>query len=212
MNQLLLDATLQTLFMVTLSTFVGIFLGIPLGVFLFSTEKFGLFENVWANRVVGFLVNAIRSTPYIILMIALIPMTRLIIGTAIGTVASTIPLSLAAVMLYCRIVEETLRGVPKGLIEATQAMGATRKQIISKVLIPESLSGLISGLTFVIISLIGFSAMAGALGGGGLGDFGITYGYQRHNMLVLFQVIVILIVMVQGVQWAGDRLSSRLRK
>lgn len=212
MNQLLLEATFQTVFMVTLSSLIGVLIGIPLGVFLFTTARFGLFENIWLNRILGFIVNAIRSTPYIILMIALIPLTRLLMGSAIGTVASTVPLSIAAVMLYCRIVEENLRGVPSGLIEAAQAMGASPTQIITKVLLPESLPGLVSGLTFVIISIIGFSAMAGALGGGGLGDFGITYGHQRHNLTVMFQVIVILILMVQAVQWTGDRTSKRLRK
>lgn len=212
MIDLLKQATVETLLMVMVSTLAGIMLGLPLGILLFTTDKNGLFQNVWVNTISGFLVNAIRSIPYIILVVSIIPLTRLITGTSIGTAAASVPLSIAAIMLYCRMVEDALRQVPGGLIEAAQSMGATRWQIIKKVLIPESLPQLISGLTLVIISLIGFSAMAGAVGGGGLGDVGIRYGYQRYNLMVIGEVVLILIIMVQLVQFIGDLLVKRLRK
>lgn len=212
MIQLLIESTWQTVIMVITSTLIGFVLGIPIGVLLFTTDKLGLFENVWINKTLGFIVNAVRSTPYIILVIALIPFTQLIIGSFIGTAAATVPLSIASVMLYCRIVEDALRVVPKGLIEAIKSMGATRMQIIFKVLVPEALPSLISGLTLIIISLIGFSAMAGVVGGGGLGDLAMRYGYQRYDVWVVVEVIAILIVMVQIVQMTGDFLSRKLRK
>lgn len=212
MIDLLKQATGETLLMVGISTMAGILVGLPLGVLLFTTDRHGLFHNVWINTISGFLVNAIRSIPYIILVVSIIPLTRLLTGTSIGTAAASVPLSIAAIMLYCRMVEDALRQLPTGLIEAAQSMGATRLQIITKVLIPESLPQLISGLTLVIISLIGFSAMAGAVGGGGLGDVGIRYGYQRYNLVVIGEVVVILIVMVQIIQIIGDFLVKKLRK
>jgi len=212
MTELLLQSTWETLLMVGIATLAGIVLGIPLAVFLFTTDRFGLFESILLNRLVGFIVNAVRSIPYIILIVAIIPFTRLIVGSSIGSLAASVSLSVASIMLYCRIAEDAFRQVPKGLIEAAHSMGATRMQIISKVIIPEALPTLISGLTLIIISLIGFSAMAGAVGGGGLGDLGIRYGYQRYNLTVITEVVVILIVMVQAVQSLGNFLSQKLRK
>jgi len=212
MIDLLIQATGETLLMVAISTLAGILFGLPLGVFLFTTDKNGLYQNKTLNLIVGFIVNAVRSIPYIILVVAIIPLTRLIAGTSIGTLAASVPLSIAAIMLYCRMVEEAIRQTPQGLIEAAQSMGASRKQIITKILIPESLPQLISNLTLVIISLIGFSAMAGAVGGGGLGDVGIRYGYQRYNLMVIAQVVVILILLVQIIQTSGDWITKRLRK
>lgn len=212
MTHLLIQATWETLLMVTISTLAGIIFGLPLGVFLFITDKNGLYRNKWLNLIVGFIVNAVRSIPYIILVVAIIPFTRLIAGSSIGTLAASVPLSIAAIMIYCRMVEEAVRQTPRGLIEAAQSMGASKRQIITKILIPESLPQLISNLTLVIISLIGFSAMAGAVGGGGLGDVGIRYGYQRYNLLVITQVVVILIIFVQVIQTLGDWLTERLRK
>lgn len=212
MISLLSQATGETILMVVISTLAGILLGLPLGVLLFTTDKHGLFQNRWVNTISGFLVNAIRSIPYIILVVSIIPLTRLITGTSIGTAAASVPLSIAAIMLYCRMVEDALRQLPKGLIEAAHSMGATRWQIITKVLIPESLPQLVSGLTLVVISLIGFSAMAGAVGGGGLGDVGIRYGYQRYNLVVIGEIVLILIVMVQIIQIIGDSLVKKLRK
>lgn len=212
MVELLIQSTLETILMVMVSTFFGVLFGISLAVLLFATDRFGLFENIFVNRFVGFLVNAIRSIPYIILVIAIIPITRVIVGTSIGTLAASVSLSIAAVMLYCRIAEDSLRQISRGVIEAAQSMGATRAQIIWKVVIPEALPSLISGLTLIIISLIGFSAMAGAVGGGGLGDLGIRYGYQRYDFTAMIEVIIILIIMVQSVQMLGDAIVKRLKK
>lgn len=209
---LLLEATLQTVVMIGVSTLAGGVMGLPLAVLLFTSDTGGLYENAALKRGVGFVVNALRSIPYIILIIALIPMTRLIAGSSIGTAAACVPLSLAAIMLMARVGEEALRTVPKGLIEAAQSMGATRFQIIMKVLLPECLPTLVGGSTLVIINLIGFSAMAGAIGGGGLGDLAIRYGYQRYQTDVVFQIVLILIALVQGIQMLGDGLARRLEK
>lgn len=212
MTKILIQAIWETLLMVGIATFVGILLGLPIGILLFATDKNGLFHNKWINTIMGFIVNAVRSIPYIILVVAIIPLTRLIVGTSFGTLAASVPLSIAAVMLYCRMVEEAIRQIPKGLIEAAQSMGASKKQIITKVLIPEALPQLISSLTLVVISLIGFSAMAGTVGGGGLGAVGINYGYNRYNLTVMIEVVLILIVGVQLVQTFGEWLAKRFRK
>lgn len=212
MIHLILTSIQETILMVTISTLAGIFLGLPLAVLLYSTSQYGFFHNKLVNRVVGFIVNAVRSTPYIILMIALIPFTRFVVGSAIGTLAASVPLSIAAIMLVCRMGEEAFRVIPVGLIDAAQSMGASRLQIIYKVIIPESLPNLIAGLTIIIINLIGFSAMAGAIGGGGLGDLAIRYGYQRYNFEVILYVVIILIIFVQAIQSIGDALIQKLRK
>tara|TARA_B100001248_G_C27399874_1_gene469241 strand:+ start:20569 stop:21207 length:639 start_codon:yes stop_codon:yes gene_type:complete len=212
MTELFLESTLQTLLMTGLSTFIGLLFGLPLSVVLFLTKKGGLSQNLLINRTVGFNINAIRSIPYIILMVGLMPVTRFITGTTIGTLAASVPLSIASVMLLCRVGEEAFHTVPHGLIEAAHAMGATRKQIITKVLLPESLPALISGTTLVVITLVGFSAMAGAVGGGGLGDLAIRYGYQRYDFDVIIGVTIILIILVQLIQTLGDTLAKCLRK
>ena len=212
MIELLLEATWQTILMVIISTAAGIVFGLPIAVLLFATARFSLFENLLINRLVGFTVNAIRSVPYIILMVVLIPFTRLVAGSSIGTVAATVPLSIAAIMLYCRIAEESLRTIPQGLIEAALSMGASRFQVIKKVVLAETLPSLIAGLTLVMISLVGFSAMAGAVGGGGLGDLGIRYGYQRYDLMVMLEVVGVLVAMVQGIQSLGDALVKKLSK
>ncbi len=212
MIEMLLESTLETFIMLSVSTLVGILFGLPLGVLLHMTDRDGLSNNRVVHLSVGFLINGIRSIPYIILVIALIPLTRLLVGTSIGTMAASVPLSIASVMLIVRIVEDSLRTVPYGLIEAALSMGATRMQIVRKILIPEALPGIVSGATLVIISLIGFSAMAGAVGGGGLGDLAIRYGYQRYNTEIIIEVVLILVAMVQLVQVVGDRLSKKLRK
>lgn len=212
MIELLIESSWQTALMVVISTTVGTIIGLPLAVLLFITRRKGLMQNVTLNTLLGFKVNVIRSIPYIILMVALMPITRFLAGTTIGTLAASVSLSIASIMLIARVGEESLSTVDHGLIEAAQSMGATRLQIIYKVLIPEALPSLISGLTLVIISLIGFSAMAGAVGGGGLGDLAIRYGYQRYNMTVIIQVVVILVAFVQGVQIIGDIFAKKLRK
>ncbi|WP_341912645.1 methionine ABC transporter permease [Ferrovibrio terrae] len=207
---LLFDGLLETLVMVGISGAIGAAFGIPLGVVLILTDRGGILQNVGLNRVLGLVVNAARSTPFIILMVAVIPFTRLVVGTSIGTAAAVVPLTIAAIPFIARLVETALREVPAGLIEAAEAMGATPLQIVVKVLLPEALPGIVAGLTITLVSLIGYSAMAGAVGGGGLGDIGIRYGYQRFLPEVMLAVVLVLIVFVQGVQSAGDRLVRRL--
>lgn len=207
---LLFDGLLETLVMVGVSGGIGALFGIPLGVILILTDRGGILQNLPVNRVLGLLINAARSTPFIILMVAIIPFTRLVAGTSIGTAAAIVPLTIAAIPFIARLVETALREVPPGLIEAADAMGATPLQIVVKVLLPEALPGIVAGLTITLVSLIGYSAMAGAVGGGGLGDIGIRYGYQRFLPEVMLAVVLVLIVFVQGVQSAGDRLVRRL--
>ncbi|WP_374465792.1 methionine ABC transporter permease [Ferrovibrio sp.] len=207
---LLFDGLLETLVMVGVSGGIGAAFGIPLGVVLILTDRGGILQNVPLNRALGLIVNAARSTPFIILMVAVIPFTRLVVGTSIGTLAAVVPLTIAAIPFIARLVETALREVPAGLIEAADAMGATPLQIVTKVLLPEALPGIIAGLTITLVSLIGYSAMAGAVGGGGLGDIGIRYGYQRFLPEVMLAVVAVLIVFVQGVQSLGDRLVHRL--
>jgi D-methionine transport system permease protein len=207
---LLFDGLLETLVMVGVSGGIGALFGIPLGVILILTDRGGILQNLAVNRVLGLLINAARSTPFIILMVAIIPFTRLVAGTSIGTAAAIVPLTIAAIPFIARLVETALREVPSGLIEAADAMGATPLQIVVKVLLPEALPGIVAGLTITLVSLIGYSAMAGAVGGGGLGDIGIRYGYQRFLPEVMLAVVLVLIVFVQGVQSAGDRLVRKL--
>jgi len=207
---LLFDGLLETLVMVGVSGGIGALFGIPLGVILILTDRGGILQNLAVNRVLGLIINAARSTPFIILMVAIIPFTRLVAGTSIGTAAAIVPLTIAAIPFIARLVETALREVPSGLIEAADAMGATPLQIVIKVLLPEALPGIVAGLTITFVSLIGYSAMAGAVGGGGLGDIGIRYGYQRFLPEVMLAVVLVLIVFVQGVQSAGDRLVRKL--
>ncbi|ADJ62510.1 MULTISPECIES: methionine ABC transporter permease [Herbaspirillum] len=200
----------ETLMMVVISGVVGSLLGIPLGIALHITEAKGVLPNVAFNRIAGLLVNAVRSTPFIILLVAVIPMTRFFVGTSIGTAAAIVPLTIAAAPFIARLVETALREVDHGLVEAAQAMGATTWQIIYKVLVPEAFAGIVAGLTITFVSLVGYSAMAGAIGGGGLGDLGIRYGYQRFLPEVMLAVVLILIVFVQLVQSLGDLLVRKL--
>lgn len=200
----------ETLFMVGVSGGLGAIIGIPLGILLYVTSKGSFLSMPRFNIIIGSIINALRSIPFIILLVAIIPLTRLIVGTTIGTAATIVPLTFAVAPFIARIVEQSLREVDAGLIEAAQSMGATNLQIIWKVLLPEALPGIISGLTISIIALIGYSAMAGAVGGGGLGDLGIRYGYQRFMPEVMWTVVLILIVLVQGIQMLGDYLVKRL--
>ena len=209
---LLFKATLDTLHMVAVSGLLGTLIGLPIGVLLAVTGKGELLQNLTFNRIVGAVVNVTRSTPFIILVVAIIPFTRLVAGTSIGTAAAIVPLTVAAIPFIARIVEGSVREVDRGLIEAAQAMGATPFQIIRKVLLPEALSSITLGLTLAAVSLIGYSAMVGAVGGGGLGDLGIRYGYQRFLPEVMLAVVVVLVVLVQIVQSAGDLLARRFNK
>jgi D-methionine transport system permease protein len=209
---LLADATGQTLYMVGVSTLLGTLFGLPLGVLLAVTGRGELLPHPLFNRVAGAVVNATRSTPFIILVVAIIPFTRLIAGTSLGTTAAIVPLTVAAIPFIARLIEGAVREVDRGLIEAAEAMGATPLQIVRKVLLPEALPGIVLGLTLAVVSLIGYSAMVGAVGGGGLGDLGIRYGYQRFLPEVMAAVVIVLIVLVQLVQSAGDRLARRVNK
>ena len=209
---LLLPALGQTIYMVVVSMLVATLSGLPVGVRLHTTGKGQILENAALHNSVGAVVNAIRSIPFIILMVAIIPLTRLLVGTAIGTTAAMVPLVIAAVPFIGRQVETSLKEVPYGLVEAAESMGATPLQIIWHVLLPESRASIVAQLTTVIISLVGESAMAGAIGGGGLGDLAIRYGYQRFRPDVMLATVVVLIVLVQLVQFAGNRLAKSLDK
>ncbi|MDP3255636.1 MAG: methionine ABC transporter permease [Bosea sp. (in: a-proteobacteria)] len=206
------QATLDTLQMVAIAAGLGTVLGLPLGVFLATSKRGELFAAPLVNTLLGTLVNATRSTPFIILVVAIIPFTRLIAGTSIGTQAAIVPLTVAATPFIARLIEGAIREVDQGLVEAARAMGATPLQIVRKVLVPEALPAIALGLTLAIVSLIGFSAMVGAVGGGGLGDLGIRYGYQRFMPEVMAAVVAVLIVLVQTVQTIGDHLARRLNK
>ena len=212
MMPLLSKALGETIYMVIVSMAISTAIGVPLGVLLHVTARGGILDAPMVNRFVGGIVNAVRSIPFIILMVAIIPLTRLIVGSAIGTTAAMVPLVIASVPFIGRQVETSLREVPHGLIEAALAMGATPMQIITRVLLPESMPGIVSQLTTVIIALVGESAMAGAIGGGGLGDLAIRYGYQRFRPDIMIATVVILIVLVQLVQFAGNHLAARLDK
>jgi D-methionine transport system permease protein len=210
--RLIVQATGDTLLMVAVAAGLGTVFGLPLGVFLATSKRGELFAAPAVNAVLGALVNATRSTPFIILVVAIIPFTRLIAGTSIGTNAAMVPLTLAATPFIARLIEGAIREVDQGLVEAARAMGATPLQIVRKVLVPEALPAITLGLTLAIVSLLGFSAMVGAVGGGGLGDLGIRYGYQRFMPDVMGVVVAVLIVLVQTVQSIGDRLARRLNK
>ena len=212
MMPLLTKALGETIYMVVISMAISTAIGVPLGVLLHVTSKGEILDAPMLNRTVGAAVNAVRSIPFIILMVAIIPLTRLIVGSAIGTTAAMVPLVIASVPFIGRQVETSLREVPHGLIEAALSMGATPMQIISRVLLPESMPSIVSQLTTVIIALVGESAMAGAIGGGGLGDLAIRYGYQRFRPDIMIATVVILIVLVQLVQFAGNSLAARLNK
>lgn len=209
---LLYTATLQTLYMVAASAILGTIFGLPLGVYLATSQRGELLSSPWVNKVLGLIVNAARSVPFIILVVAIIPFTRALVGTSIGTDAAIVPLTIAAIPFIARLVENSVREVDAGLIEAARAMGATPIQIIRKVLIREALPGITLGLTLAVVSLIGYSAMVGAVGGQGLGDLGIRYGYQRFMPDVMLAVVIILIVMVQMVQSIGEWIAARVDK
>ncbi|MFG1178812.1 methionine ABC transporter permease [Xanthobacter sp. V2C-9] len=209
---LILDATQQTLYMVAVSGVLGTLAGLPLGVFLATSRKGELFSAPLANHVLGLVVNAARSTPFIILVVAIIPFTRLVAGTSIGTNAAIVPLTVAAAPFIARLIEAAIREVDQGLVEAARAMGASPLQIVAKVLLPEALPAITLALTLAAVSLLGYSAMVGAVGGGGLGDLGIRFGYQRFMPEVMAAVVIVLILLVQGVQTIGDLIARRLDK
>lgn len=209
---LLLTGTLDTLVMVGLSALIALLIGLPLAVILVSTSAQGIFPSTKINQPIGWLINITRSVPFLILMVALIPITRWIVGTSYGVWAAIVPLSLAATPFFARIAEVSLREVDHGLIEAAQAMGCNRKQIIWHVLLPEALPGIVAGFTVTIVTMINSSAIAGAIGAGGLGDVAYRYGYQRFDLQIMFAVIVVLVILVMLIQATGDQLARQLDK
>ncbi|OPY68814.1 MAG: D-methionine transport system permease protein MetI [Syntrophorhabdaceae bacterium PtaU1.Bin034] len=209
---LLGSGTLVTLYMTFLSTFLAYLFGMPLGIILVITDRQHVLPRHRLNSVLGGIVNVMRSIPFIILLIAVIPFTRLVVGTSIGPSASVVPLAIGAIPFVARMVEASVKEVDKGLIEAALAMGASPWQIISKVMVPEATPSLILGVSITIITLIGYSAMAGVVGGGGLGDIAIRYGYYRYQEDLMFLTIILLIIIVQMVQSAGNYLSRRIDK
>jgi D-methionine transport system permease protein len=210
--QLVAWSTVDTLVMVGLSGLFGTLVGLPLGIFLATSRSNELFPAPATNRILGLVVNATRSTPFIILVVAIVPLTRFIAGTSIGTRAAVVPLTIAAIPFIARVVEAAIREVDQGLVEAARAFGASPLQIVQKVLLPEAMPAVTLALTLTTVSLLGFSAMVGAVGGGGLGDLGIRYGYQRFMPEVMATVVLILIVLVQGVQTLGEAIARRLDK
>ncbi len=211
-TNLLLKSLAETLYMLSISALIAALIGIPLGILLVVTEKDGILSCPLLNKPLSFVVNLVRSIPFIILMVAIIPFTRLVAGSSIGTTAAIVPLTIAAIPYTARMVETSIREIPFGLIEAAESMGASPLQIIWKVLIPEALPSVIENITVVIVSLIGSSAMAGTIGGGGLGDLAIRYGYQRFQADVMIATIVVLIIVVQLIQFIGSNLARRTNK
>lgn len=210
--KLMVQGIQETMFMVVVATVIGALIGIPLGVTLVTTSKGHILENRFINQILGTIVNIIRSVPFIILMVAIIPLTRIIAGTSIGTTAACVPLTIIAIPFLSRLVETSIRDVDFGLVEAAESMGATPFQIIWKVLIPEALPTIINNITVLIVNLIGASAMAGAIGGGGLGDIAIRYGYQRFRADVMLATIIVLIIGVNLIQYIGDFISRKTNK
>lgn len=207
---LLFNGTVDTAYMVLLATAVSIVLGVPLGVVLLVTSKGYFYYSKPFYTVLGTVVNALRSVPFIILMVAIIPITKFFVGTSIGTTAAVVPLTVSTIPFLARLVETSLKTVPYGLIEAAQSMGASPFRIIVRVLIPEAMPELIANFTLTVIVIIGCSAMAGTIGGGGLGDIAIRYGYMRFQLPVMVMTVLILIVMVQLTQLLGDFLAKRV--
>ena len=211
--KLVAESTLQTIEMVFWSTVFSLIMGLPLGVLLHVTDKEdqgGIIPKPVLNEILSRIVNILRSFPFLILMIILMPVARFLLGTTIGTRASVVSLSIAAAPFVARVIETSLKEVDPGVIQAAKAMGSTNWQIIVKVMLPEALPSLVSGVTLTIINLIGYSAMAGTIGGGGLGDLAIRYGYQRFRSDVMLAAVIVIIVLVELVQFVGNRISSRL--
>lgn len=211
-NEEIIEAFWETISMVSISLLFAVIIGLPLGILLVVTRKGHLFENRIIFSILSTVVNIFRSVPFIILMVAIVPLTRLLVGSSIGTAAAVVPLVFYSGPYIARLIENSLLEVDSGVIEAAEAMGATPFQIIFRFLIPEALSSLILGITIATIGLIGASAMAGAVGGGGLGDLAITYGYQRFDTQVMVITVVILILMVQGMQTFGNILAKKIRR
>lgn len=212
MIDLVLPSLLETLYMVFSSTLFSLLLGFPLGVLLVTTEKDGIWEKPMLNKILNSVINLLRSFPFLILMILLFPLSKLLIGKSIGTTATIIPLSISAAPFVARVMESSFKEVDKGVIEFSQSMGATAPEIITKVLIPEALPSIILGVTTTIINLIGYSAMAGSIGGGGLGDLAIRYGLYRFQTNIMIVAVAIIVILVQSIQFIGNRLANKINK
>jgi len=210
--ELILPSLFQTVYMVFFSTVFSLLLGFPMGVLLVITEKGGIWEKPTLYRILDSIINVLRSFPFLILMVLLFPLSRLIVGKTIGTTATIVPLSIAAAPFVARVIETSLKEVDKGVIEFGQSIGATVPQIIFKILIPEAMPSLIMGVTLTIVNIIGYSAMAGAIGGGGLGDLAIRYGLYRFQTDVMVVSVFVIVLLVQGVQFLGNKLASKINK
>ena len=208
----ILKAFNQTMYMIGVSLTVAIVIGLPLGIVLFITDRGLILENRFLKSTLGFVVNMVRSIPFIILLVALLPLTDLIVGSTIGPEAASVSLSVAAIPFFARIVETSLREIDKGVIEAAVAVGATPWMIIKDVLLPEAKSSIVQGITMTIISLVAYSAMAGVVGGGGIGDLAIRFGYYRYDDTIMIVTVVILIVLVQIIQQVGDWTAKAIDK
>lgn len=202
----------ETLLMVILSTIFGYVFGLPLGILLYLTDENGLKQNKTLYRVLDIIVNIGRSIPFIILLILILPLTKLIVGKTYGTLATIVPLTVAAIPFIGRMVESSLKEVNKGVIEAGQSMGASTFQLINKVLLKEARPSLINGITICLVTILGYSAMAGTVGGGGLGDIAIRYGYYRYQSDIMFITVIIIVLLVQIIQFIGNRLAKNLDK
>ncbi|GAA4176826.1 methionine ABC transporter permease MetI [Sphingobacterium ginsenosidimutans] len=207
---LLLSGTLETLMMTFLSGFFGFVLGLPLGIYLFLTRKHQLLENKTMHQIVSLLVNVFRSIPFIILIVWMIPFTRQLVGTSIGMSAALVPLSIGAAPFIARLVENSLLEIPHGLIEAARAMGASTQQVVFKVLLPEALPSLVNNVTITLITLVGYSAMGGAVGAGGLGQIGYQYGYVGYDTFIMNAVLILLILIVFLLQYTGDYIAKKV--
>ena len=210
MLSMLWDATFDTLIMVGLGTILATLIGLPMGILLTTTAPDHILEKPMFHRTLGGMINIGRSIPFIILMVAIIPFTRKVVGTSIGTVAAIVPLTVAAIPFVARLVDGALKEVDDGVIEAAQSMGASPPQIIYKVMIPEAMPALVLAITLTAVNLVGYSAMAGSIGGGGLGDLAIRYGYQRFRGDIMLITVIILVILVQGIQMLGDKIAYRL--
>jgi len=207
---LLLPAVGETVYMVIAATFLAYVLGLPLGIFLVVSSPGHILPNPWVEKTLGTVINILRSAPFIILMVALIPITRSLVGTSIGTTAAIFPLVISTAPFVARIVETSLKEVSEGVIEAAMSMGASPWQIITKVLLPEAKASLVLGIAITTISVIGYTAMAGTVGGGGLGDLAIQYGYNRFRTDIMLLTIVVLVIIVQGVQSMGTAMARKV--
>ncbi len=212
MAELVIPSLLETLYMVFFSTLFSILIGFPLGILLVITEKGSIWEKPNINKILGSIINVLRSIPFIILMIMVFPLSKIIVGTKIGTTATIVPLSIAAAPFVARVMESSLKEIDKGVIESSLAMGASIPQIIINVLIPESLPSIVAGITLTIINIIGYSALAGAIGGGGLGDLAIRFGLYKWQKDVMYITLIVIVLLVQTIQFAGNYIAIKINK